>query len=123
MSVSGVAAMVRAAVWLENRAGLDTLAIGRDGLAPKDSCLLEMSGRQLFYSILLDGGWVAVSVQSMDTGDSPEKLMTVGDGADGWQMVCRLVAALERSGITTLTPKPIQLGEPGSPDCFVIGEP
>ena len=26
MSMSGVAAMVRAAVWLENRAGLDTLS-------------------------------------------------------------------------------------------------
>ena len=67
-----------------------------------------------------DGGFVFLSVQPMDCGDCMERIVGVGDGPDGWQTICRLVAALERSGITSLTPKPIQLGEPGLPDCWVI---
>ena len=81
-----------------------------------------MSGRYLFYSIFLDGGFVAVSVQPMDSGDSLEKLMSLADGPDGWKTVCRLLCALERSGLTCLTSKPIELGTPGSPDGWVIGE-
>jgi hypothetical protein len=50
-----------------------------------------------------------------------ERLLTIGDGPDGWQTICRLVAALERSGIKSLTPKPIELGTPGLPDSWVIG--
>lgn len=124
MSMSGVAAMVRAAVWLENRVGLETESIGRGGLEPTNSCTLQMSGCQLFYSIFWEGGSVTISVQPMDVAeDSPEKIMTVGDCADGWRSICRLVLALERSGLASLTPKPIQLGEPGGRDCFVIGEP
>ena len=113
--------MVRAAVSLEDRAGLETLQIGRGGLEPKGSCTLEMFGRYLFYLMFLDGGFVAVSVQLMDSGDSLEKLMTVSDSSDGWRTVCRLVLALERSGLKSLKERPIQLGEPGSPDCFAIG--
>jgi hypothetical protein len=75
----------------------------------------------LFYSVLLDGGFVFLSAQPMDLGDSLERLVAVGDGSDGWQTICHLIVTLERSGITSLTPKPIQLGEPGSPDCYVIG--
>jgi hypothetical protein len=121
MGMEGVAAMVRAAVWLENRAGLETLNIGRGALDRKDSCTLELSGRHLFYSVLLDGGFVFLSVQPMDCGDSLERLVGVGDGSDGWKTICRLVAALERSGLKSLTPKPIQLGTPGLPDSWVIG--
>jgi hypothetical protein len=120
MSMEGVAAMVRAAVWLENRAGLETLSIGRGGLEPANSCTLEICGRQLHYTILLDGGFVFLSVQPLDSGNS-ERLLGVADGPDGWHTVCRLVAALERSGITALSPKPLQLGTPGLPDCWVIG--
>jgi hypothetical protein len=119
MNLNGVAAIVRSALWLERRAGLETLSIGRGGLEPANSCTLEISGRQLHYSILLDGGFVFLSVQPLDGGDS-ERLVGVGDTVDGWQTVCRLVSALERSGIKSLTPKPIELGTPGMPDCFVI---
>ena len=120
MGMEGVAAMVRAAVWLENRGGLETLNIGRGALDRKDSCTLELSGRHLFYSILLDGGFVFLSAQPMDLGDSLERLLAVGDGPEGWKTLCHLIVALERSGITSLTPKPIQLGEPPGPDCWVI---
>jgi hypothetical protein len=121
MGMEGVAAMVRAAVWLENRGRLETLNIGRGGLDRKDSCTLELAGRHLFYSVLLDGGFVFLSAQSMDCGDSLERLIGVGDGPAGSQTICHLIVALERSRITSLTPKPIQLGEPGLPHCWVIG--
>jgi hypothetical protein len=119
MSASGIAAMVRAALWCERVLGLELLGIGREGLAPRESCVLEMCGRCLFYSILLDGGFVFLSAQPMDSGDSLEKLVTVGDCADGWRTVCRLVEALEHSGITSLHPRPLELGEM-DPNGFVI---
>jgi hypothetical protein len=116
-----VSAMVRCALWLEERAGLETLNIGRGALDRKDSCTLQMFGMNLFYVIVLDGGFVSVSAKPMDCGDCLEKIVTVGDGPNGWATVCRLICAPERSGITSLTPKPIELGTPGAPDCFVIG--
>jgi hypothetical protein len=120
MALEGVAAMVRAAVWLENRAGLETLSIGRGALDRKDSCTLELSGRQLSYCVYMDGGFVFLSAQSLDSCDPLERLLGVGDGPEGWKTICRLIAVLERSGISSLTPKPIQLGQPPGPDCWVI---
>ena len=120
MGMKGVAAMVRAAVWLENRAGLETLNIGRGALDRKDSCTLELSGRHLFYSVLLDGGFVFLSAQLMDGGDSLQKFLAVGDGPSGWETICHLIIAFERSGLKSFSQRPIELGKPGSPDCFVI---
>jgi hypothetical protein len=57
----------------------------------------------------------------MDEGDQPGFLFNVGDGPAGWLTVSKFVQALERSGIKSLKKRPIQLGEPGSPDCFAIG--
>lgn len=121
MGMDGVAAMVRAAVWLEIswRAG---------GSKHRSRCpqstgdlYLRSFGRHLFYSVLLDGCFVFLSAQPMDCGDSLERLVAVGDGPEGWKTLCHLIVAFERSGIPSLTPKPIQLGEPGSSDCLVIG--
>jgi hypothetical protein len=117
MGMCGVSAMVRAALWLEDKAGAETLSIGRESFAAKDSCTLESCGRHLLYSIKLDGGWVTLSAQLMDAAGSPESLLTVCDGASRWKQVCRLVLALERSGIKSL--EPIELGETG-PGSWVI---
>ena len=46
----------------------------------------------------------------MDSGESLEKLVTVGDCPDGWRTVCRLVEALEHSGITSLHPRLLEIG-------------
>lgn len=111
--------MVRAALWLEQTLGLETLMIGREGFDRKDSCTLTSCGRHLLYSIKLDGGFVFVSAQLMDgPADSLESLLTVGDCANGWTHLCRLVSALERSGCRSLQ-RPIELGETG-PDSWVI---
>jgi hypothetical protein len=102
--------MVRCALWCETRLGLDTLDIGRGGLDRKDSCTLELSGAHLCYVVVLDGGFVSVSAQPMDSGESLEKLMTVGDGPDGWRTICQLLQALEHSEIKSLHPRPLEIG-------------
>ena len=111
--------MVRAAVWLDDTAGMEILAIGRDGLAPKDSCVLEICGRHLAYSILIDGGFIFVSAQPMDGGDAPDALFSIGDCEDGWRTTCRFVRTLERSGIASLKQRPLGIGE-GGRDSWVI---
>ena len=110
--------MVHAACWSADQLDLEILSIGRDGLAPKDSCTLEASGRYLFYSILLDGGWVFLSAQLMDRSEAPEQLLSVGDGEDGWRQVCSLIRALERHEIRSLQ-RPIEAGS--GPSGWTIG--
>ena len=99
--------MVRAALWFELRLGLQTQDIGRAGDAPEHSCTLQTSGANLFYVITLDGGFVSLTVEPMDSGES-EKLMTTSDCAKGWLTVARLVEALENSGVQKLQPRPIR---------------
>ena len=116
---SGVSAMVRCALWSEMRLGLATLDIGRGGLDRQNSCTLEMSGRHLYYVVFLDGTFVSVSAQPMDSGADLEKLMVVGDGPDGWRTICQLLQALEHSEIRSLHPRPLEIGDIG-PNGFVI---
>jgi hypothetical protein len=111
--------MVRCALWLENRLGLETLDIGRQGLAPEHSCTLQICGRQLFYSVTLDRGFLFGKAHSMDSGEALNLLLTIGDTRGGGHQVCSLVRALEQSGISNLS-RPIELGTPGSPDSWVI---
>jgi hypothetical protein len=115
-SSGGVAAMVRAAVWLDDQLGLEILAIGRAGLDRRDSCTLEASGKHLLYSIGLDGGWVSLRVALLDRGAEPELIVTVADGPKGWTQLCSLVRMFERDGIKSLE-KPIELAG----GRFVIG--
>ena len=116
---SGWAAMARHAIWLERVAGVSVESIGRAALDRKDSFTLEASGRHLAYRLKTDGGWIFVSACPMNTGDS-EFLVSMADGKAGWNACSRLILALERSGITKLQPRPLELGEPGSKDCWVI---
>ena len=46
----------------------------------------------------------------MDSGEDLEKLMTVGDGPDGWCTICKLLQALEHSEIKSLHPRPLEIG-------------
>jgi hypothetical protein len=98
---------------------MEVMSIGRSAES-KDDCLMELSGRQLLVQVALRGGWVWVSACGLDEAASPELLFNVGDGASGWATVSKFVQALERSGRKSLQERPIQLGTPGSRDCFVI---
>ena len=97
------------------------LSFGRDGGAPLRSCKLECAGAHLLYDIALDGGWIFVGVAGMDSSAKPDLLFTIGDHAQGWQTVCKFVAALERSGVRELQPRPLRVGAPEVPNSWVIG--
>jgi hypothetical protein len=56
----------------------------------------------------------------MDGAERPELLFNTADGPAGWTTTRRFVAALERSGVTSLRERPVKIGVSGSPDCFVI---
>jgi hypothetical protein len=119
MKDEGVAGMVRSGAWLSNLLDLEVLSCGRPANSPCD-CTLELAGSSLFYRISLRGGWVWILAGSLDEGH-PELLFNTADGSQGWILVRRFIQALERSGIKSLRPRPIEIGEPGSSDCFVIG--
>jgi hypothetical protein len=114
---TGVAAVVRLALYLEEELGAETLCIGRDGLAPEDTCVLESAGSWLAYRIALYCDEVRVAVSLMDAIDPPQTLLRAPDTAAGWQTVSSLVTALERHAVKSLV-RPIEAGD--GPDGFVI---
>jgi hypothetical protein len=68
--------------------------------------------------ITLDHDWILFSVALLHRGDPPERLLGVADDAESWQVVCRMIAAMERSGLRSLE-KPIEIGD-GGPNSWVI---
>ncbi len=116
---NGVSAMVRCAVWAERRLGCDVASIGRSGLDRKDTCTLQLSGRHLFYTLVLDGGFLFFYAQPMDTGEPLDRILTIGDTRDGWNVVARLLQAFEHSGVSSLQ-RPITLGEAPGRNSFII---
>jgi hypothetical protein len=119
---SGVSGMVRAALWFEDRLGLETLTIGREALDRRDSCTLQTCGKHLFFLILLDGGFVSLNVTPMDQVEERQRLLTVGDTKEGWSTICQLVAACERNQIRDVKQRPLEIGESGNRDSWVIGD-
>ena len=111
--------MVRTGAWLDSVVGTEVLSIGRSAIA-QDDCVMELCGSQLLIKIALRGGWIWVSACGMDEADQPELIFNIGDGREGWVTVRRFIQALERSGIKSLRERPIEIGEPGSSDSFVI---
>jgi hypothetical protein len=115
----GVAGMVRTGIWCETRLGTEVLSIGRAALT-KEDCVMELAGRSLFIRVALRGTWIWISACSMDEADQPEFLFNIGDGPKGWTTVRQFIAALERSGIRSLQPRPLRIGAETGPDSFVI---
>ena len=111
--------MVRTGAWLDAVVGLEVLSIGRSAITRDDSAM-ELSGSQLLIRVALRGSWIWVSACSLDEAERLEFLFNTADGPEGWVLVRRFVAALERSGIKSVRERPLQLGEVGSDDCFVI---
>jgi hypothetical protein len=116
----GIGGMVNSAAWLDATVGMEVLSIGRSAIDRED-CVLELCGSQMLVRVAIQGTWIWIAVGSLDEASSPEPLFNVADGPQGWTTVRAFVAALERSGIKSLRERPVQLGEVGSPDCFVIG--
>lgn len=119
MADSGVAAQVQAAAWLIQTHGLEVMSFGRPAVSKFYACKLESTGKHLLYDITLDHNWILFSVRLMDRADPPEQLMTVVDNAEGWQTICRLVAAMERSELQSLE-RPIHVGSELGPGAFYI---
>jgi hypothetical protein len=117
LKVTNVSAMVHLGVYVE-RSGVNVESIGREGLDRKDSCTLIATGRWLWYSVMIDGGFVFLSACLMDKGDEPQQLLSVGDCSKGWETIARLIGALERNQVKSLE-RPIEAGE--GRDGFVIG--
>ena len=109
--------MVRVGAWLSHEFDLEILSCGRAGNAPQHSCKLELCGRHLLFDLTVDGSWLFTSVALLDRADPPESLLSVADGADGWETTRKLVAALEYNEIRSLT-RPLEIGN--GPDGFVI---
>jgi hypothetical protein len=123
MSKTGIAGMVQSAAWMSHQMDLEVVAFGRAGDAPKDSCLLQMTGRFLAYDVFLDGGFVFLDATSMDQAEgASQRLLTIGDTEQGWSDLCRLVQALERNQIRDVKVRPLEIGESGNRDSWVIGD-
>jgi hypothetical protein len=120
----GVAGMVYTAAWLEHTVGMEVVSIGRSAqnATTKEDCVLELDGSQLFIRIAIRSGWIWLYGCGQDEpSDQLQFLFNTGDGPQGWTTMRKFVQALERSGIKSLRSRPIQLGEVGSADAFVIG--
>jgi hypothetical protein len=92
MQDSGVAGMVRSAAWLEHVCGTEVVSIGRSANAK--ACSMNEPEPQLIFN--------------------------VGDTPSGWTTVRKFAQALERSGVKSVRERPVEIGEPGSPDSWVI---
>jgi hypothetical protein len=103
--ISGVASLVRCALYLDVQLDIEIMSIGRGGLERENTCTLEACGRHLSYRIVLDNTYVFLYVQVLDSIDAPEFIMSVGDCNAGWHNLCRLVRAFERNGIRSLQPR------------------
>jgi hypothetical protein len=116
---SGIPAMLKAALWLDTTCGLEVLSLGRATGLERADCVMEIVGSQLLLRIELRGTWIWLSAYGLDEGGAPEAICNFGDTPQGWRDVCKLVQALERSGIKSLKERPIHIGDTG-PNAYVI---
>ena len=112
--------MLQSALWLDMTCGLEVLNIGRVSGLERANCTMELSGTQLSIRVSVMGGWVWVSAIGLDEGEQPEAICNFPDTSQGWRDVCKLVQALERSGVKSLQPRPVRIGEPGTRDAYCI---
>jgi hypothetical protein len=111
MSTS-VRAMIDLAVALEDRFGMETLALGRSATDDADS-VLEIGGTWFLFRVALHGPEVRTAATLMDAADPPQTLLRAPDTEAGWDTAQRLVASLERNGVRSLQ-RPIKAANPAS---------
>ena len=120
MADSGIGAMVHTAAWLQQRIGLELISCGKPADAKFIDCELVLSGKHLLYSIVLDHDWLFFGVALLDRADPLERLLSVVDDAESWQVIGEVVAAMERSELKSLV-KPIHVGSTEGPGAWLIG--
>jgi hypothetical protein len=85
---------------------METIALGRAAVDDAD-CVLETGGRHLAHRVALGDGEVRTAAALMDGDGAYQTLLRTGDNPGGWQMIRKLIAALETHGITSLA-RPIK---------------
>ena len=80
---------------------------------------LELGGRWLLYHVLLCGE-IRLAVALMDGIESPQTILRSPDTPGGWDVMRRLIAAMETHGVKSLE-RPIEVGTPGDDNSWVIG--
>jgi hypothetical protein len=120
MRDQGIEGMVNSSLWLERTTGVQTLSLGHSAFSRADA-EMELSGASINYWCKLLGGWIWLSVREMDNAsDTPDIWFNLPDGPEGWSTLRRFVAALERSGVKKLSPKPIRIGSGEGENSFSI---
>ena len=121
MDCGGTAALVKLALMVEERLGLEVLSLGANELVPRAACVGEFCGKLLLYTVAIDAELIYLLTSPMDTGDQLELILSVADTPENWKVVFRLLRALEWSGLSVLAPRPLSIGPPaGGPDSFVL---
>ena len=122
MGSSGLSAMINARGALEHEFdNLIVVSVGRPALSAEDEYEMQAYGAQLAYRITLRASGVTLGASLMDNPEGrSDLLLRATDDGPGWAIVRRLAASLERNGVRSLQ-RPIESGEPGDPDCWVIG--
>jgi hypothetical protein len=121
MDFHAVELFARAARWLEKTLALETVPINRPATARRWFFQMDAFSERLQYHLWVDGGFLFFQVAGLDQpcDESSKPLLTIGAGAKGFEVVCRLIAALERSGVKRIE-LPMEIGEPGMADNWLI---
>jgi hypothetical protein len=121
MDFATIELFTRAARWLEKVLALETVPINRPATARRWFFQMDAYGERLQYHLWTDGGFLFFQAAGLDQpcDESSKPLLTIAAGAKGFEVVCRLIAALERSGVKRIE-LPLQLGEEGMVDSWRI---
>jgi hypothetical protein len=111
--------MVQYAARLSTECGLEVIDLARQPEAPPGSCVLELAGDHLFFTIALTAERVTVAAQVLDQAGPPDPLLKIEDSAAGWDVLFRLIRSLVENRITSLE-RPIVCGMVGLPDSWII---
>jgi hypothetical protein len=121
MDSGGVAGLVKFALLIEDRLGVETFTLGANPLIPSADCLGEFHGKLLCYVVAVGEERIHLLISPMDTGDELESFLTVPDTLENWAVAFRFIRACEWSGLASLQPRPLSLGPPGGGiDSFVL---
>jgi hypothetical protein len=118
MGNSGLSAAIQMAAQLSlDFPEMEVLSLGRSATSDAEA-ELELGGCWLLYDVLLCGE-LRLAVALMDGIESPQTILRSPDTQAGWDVVNRLIRAMETHQVRDLS-RPIEVG-PIGPDGFVIG--